>query len=57
MGTPEEVDRQVKERIAVVGSGGGYIISSSNSLVSYCKTENVLAMAEAIRRHGKYPVA
>jgi uroporphyrinogen-III decarboxylase len=57
MGTPEEVDRQVKKRIAVVGSGGGYIISSSNSLVSYCTTENVFTMTEAIRRHGKYPMA
>ena len=37
-----------------VGRGGGYIISSSNSLTDYCKTENVLAMADAVRKYGKY---
>ena len=36
----------MKERIEVAGKGGGYIISSANSLTDYCKTENVWAMAE-----------
>ncbi|MCC6196110.1 MAG: hypothetical protein IT518_16765 [Burkholderiales bacterium] len=53
-GTPEEVDREVKERIENVGKGGGYIISSSNSLTDYCKTENVLAMADAVRKYASY---
>jgi uroporphyrinogen decarboxylase len=53
-GTPEEVDREVKERIESVGRGGGYIISSSNSLTDYCRTENVFAMAEAVRKYGRY---
>lgn len=53
-GTPAEVDAEVKTRIANVGRGGGYIISSSNSLTDYCKTENVLAMAEAVRKYAAY---
>jgi uroporphyrinogen decarboxylase len=53
-GTPEEVDAEVKDRIERVGKGGGYIISSSNSLTDYCKTENVMAMAEAVRKYGAY---
>ncbi len=56
-GTLEEVDQEVKERINYVGRNGGYIISSANSLTEYCKTENVWAMAEAIKKYGKYPLA
>jgi uroporphyrinogen decarboxylase len=55
-GTTEEVDAEVKERIRAIGPGGGYMITSANSLADYCKTENVLAMAEAIRKYGKYPI-
>lgn len=32
------------------------MISSGNSLASYLKPECVLAMAEAIRKYGKYPL-
>jgi len=53
---PEEVDREVKERIAVAGQGGGYIITSANSLTDYCKVENVRAMAQAIKKYGNYPL-
>lgn len=56
LGTPEEVEREVKERIATAGIGGGYIITSANSLTDYCKTENVWAMANAIKKYGKYPL-
>ena len=53
-GTVEEVDSEVRDRIEKIGKGGGYIISSSNSLTDYCKTENVLAMASAVQKYGKY---
>ena len=56
LGTPEEVEKEVKERIAVAGPGGGYIISSANSLTDYCKPENVWAMAHAIKKYGRYPL-
>jgi uroporphyrinogen decarboxylase len=54
LGTPEEVDKEVKERIAVAGKGGGYIISSANSLTDYCKIDNVWAMSKALKKYGKY---
>ncbi len=57
MGTPEEVEDEVRRRIEVIGQGGGYMISSANSLTSYCKVENVWAMARAIRRYAPYPPA
>jgi uroporphyrinogen-III decarboxylase len=53
-GTPLEVDAEVKRRIEVLGKGGGYMISSANSLTSYCKLENVWAMVRAIRKYAPY---
>jgi hypothetical protein len=53
-GTPEETEAEVKDRIEKVGKGGGYIISSANSITDYCKVENVRAMSRAIRQYGKY---
>ncbi len=37
LGTPEEVDAEVKQRIETIGVGGGYMISSANSITSYCR--------------------
>jgi len=56
MGTEEEVEAEVRDRIMTAGPGGGYIISSANSLTAYCKVENVFAMARAIKKYGKYPL-
>ena len=56
MGTPEDVDAEVKELIRTVGPGGGYIITSGNSLASYLIPENVIAMADAVRKYGAYPI-
>ena len=55
-GAPEQVDEEVKELIRTCGPGGGYIITSGNSLASYLKPENVIAMAEAVRKYGAYPI-
>jgi uroporphyrinogen decarboxylase len=52
MGTPEEVEEEVRQRISALAPGGGYMISSANSITSYCKLENVQAMVAAIRRYG-----
>lgn len=49
--TPEEIDAQVRDRIAQVGRSG-YILSSSNSLTDDMKPENVLAMRDAIQKYG-----
>jgi hypothetical protein len=51
--TPEEIDRQVRDRLETIGAGGGYLISSSNSLTDDMKPENVLAMRDAIRKYGR----
>lgn len=55
-GTPEEVEESVKETIKVAAPGGGYILSSSNSIHPDVKPENFIAMCRAARKYGKYPV-
>ena len=52
--TIEEVEENVRETIEVAAPGGGYIISSSNSVHPGCKPENYIAMVHAARKYGKY---
>ena len=56
-GTPEEVIEVVKETIAKAAPGGGYIISSSNSIHPGVKPENFLAMVNAAKKYGSYPIS
>ncbi len=56
-GTTEEVDDAVRQAIADAGTGGGFIITSSNSIHSSCNPQNFVAMVEACHRHGTYPLA
>lgn len=55
--TPDEVRAEVRQRLRKIAPGGGYILSSGNSLTSYCKMENILAMTETVREYGNYPIA
>jgi uroporphyrinogen-III decarboxylase len=56
MGTPEDVEDEVRGLIRDVGPGGGYIVTSGNSLAGYLKPENVLALSKAVQRYGQYPL-
>jgi uroporphyrinogen decarboxylase len=55
-GTPDEVDAEVKQRILEAGPGGGYIVSSANSIPDYVPTENFMAMSAAVKKYGNYPL-
>jgi uroporphyrinogen decarboxylase len=55
-GSVEEVEAAVKECIRKASPGGGHIISSSNSVLSSVKPENYLALIQAAKRYGKYPI-
>ncbi len=48
-GTPEEVRREVKERIAIFGRGGGFVFNTIHNVQAQIPVENVCAMYEAIR--------
>jgi len=56
-GTPQQVKKQVRDRIRMLGRGYGYILSSSNSITPACLPENVKAMIEALLEYGRYPIA
>jgi hypothetical protein len=56
MGMPEEVGREVHDLIRDVGPGGGYIVTSGNSLAGYLRPENVLALSHSVQSYGRYPI-
>lgn len=47
--TPSEIRREVKWLFENVGHGGGWILSSSNSIDGGANPKNVIAMGEALR--------
>lgn len=54
-GTQDDVRQNVADTIKAAAPGGGYILSSSNSIHPGVKPENYLAMVEAARDCGRYP--
>jgi len=54
-GTLKEVADEVKLRIEQAGYGGGYILSSSNTIHSGVNPDNFKEMVRAAREFGKYP--
>ena len=55
-GTEKEVEEVVKQTIEAAAPGGGYIISSSNSIHPGVKPENYIAMVRAAKKYGAYPI-
>lgn len=56
MGGPDAVDHEVRDLIRDLGPGGGYIMTSGNSLAGYLLPENVLTLSRAVQRYGEYPI-
>jgi uroporphyrinogen decarboxylase len=56
LGTPEEVAAATKEALRKGASGGGYILSSSNSIHSTVKPENYMALMRTLTQYGSYPI-
>jgi uroporphyrinogen decarboxylase len=57
LGTPEDVKQEVRKRIRDIGPGGGYLVSSSNSITTFVPKINFIAMIEATFEFGKYPIS
>ena len=45
-GTPDEVRRQVRERIDILGKNGGYVFNTIHNIVANVPAENLIAMYE-----------
>jgi uroporphyrinogen decarboxylase len=54
--TPEQVRYDVAKRIWDLGRGGGYILSSCHDVGEDVTPENVVAMFDAAREYGEYPL-
>ena len=54
--TPSDIEDEVRDRIEHIGKGGGYIISSSNSLQSSVNPKNYMAMVDEAKSYGRYPL-
>jgi uroporphyrinogen decarboxylase len=55
-GTPTEVEEAVKQTIAVAAPGGGYILSTCNTLIRAIPPVNALTMYHAGDSWGRYPI-
>ncbi len=55
-GTTELVQAETRRIIQAAAPGGGFVLTSSNSIHSGVPVENYLAMLEANRRFGQYPI-
>jgi uroporphyrinogen decarboxylase len=51
-GSAEDVREETRRLLAALGPGGGYILSSGNSITSAVKPENFLALVETGVAHG-----
>ena len=54
---PDEIRELVRRQITSAGAGGGYVLTSSNSVQLGVPPENYLTMLDALRAHGRYPLS
>ncbi|MFB3879867.1 MAG: uroporphyrinogen decarboxylase family protein [Armatimonadota bacterium] len=55
-GTPDEVRREVAERIRIFAPGGGFIFNTIHNIQAKTPIQNLLAMFESAHDAGRYPV-
>ncbi|MFH1475923.1 MAG: uroporphyrinogen decarboxylase family protein [Verrucomicrobiota bacterium] len=55
-GSPEDVRRQVAERIRDLGSGGGFVFNPIHNVQAQTPIANLLALYETVRECGRYPL-
>jgi uroporphyrinogen decarboxylase len=53
-GTTKEVKEEVRRRIGEFAPGGGYVFAAVHNIQPDVPPENIIAMLEAWKEHGKY---
>ena len=56
LGTPRDVEAEVKSLLRDVAPGGGYCLGSGNFVTDYIPFENYQAMIETALKYGHYPI-
>ena len=55
-GSADDVRAEVRRRIGELGCGGGYLLAPAHDIQPEVPTANVLALFEAAREYGAYPL-
>jgi hypothetical protein len=55
-GTPDDVRKEVRERLQRFGSGGSFIFSAIHNIQALVPVANLLALFETVRDYGRYPL-
>ena len=53
-GTDEELEKDIIEKISILGKGGGYMISPAHIIQNDVSPKRVLKFIELCKKHGKY---
>ena len=56
-GSVEDVKAEVRRRIHDLAPGGGFVLSAVHSIQADVPPENIVAMADAARKYGSYPIS
>ena len=55
-GSPDEVRGEVRERLKLLGPGGGFVFNAVHNVQALVPVANVLAMYETALKCGRYPL-
>lgn len=55
-GSKEEIIAEVKQCLRDGAPGGGYVLTSSNTITKMIPADNYFIMLEAARKYGQYPI-
>jgi uroporphyrinogen-III decarboxylase len=55
-GSPDDVRREVRERLKLFGPGGGFVFNAVHNIQAQVPVANVLAMYETALNCGRYPL-
>jgi uroporphyrinogen decarboxylase len=56
LGSVADVEAEVRRRIRDLAPGGGFVVAAVHNIQPDVPPENVIAMAEATRKYGTYPL-
>jgi uroporphyrinogen decarboxylase len=54
-GTPDQVAREVRESLRILGPGGGYVLTAVHNIQAAVPPENVIALFDTALSAGRYP--
>jgi uroporphyrinogen decarboxylase len=55
-GTPDDVEKEVRKRIAEFAPGGGFVFNQIHNIQPRVPPENILRMFETVLKYGTYPL-